>query len=207
MTQIFLNHVKVDFEIEGDDTDVGSCIKAFEDELNSCAHIITSICVDGEEVTDWREKPFQSKLLVEVNELKILASTREELVLVGFGSCLQLIHFICSDLNLALNRYRDEEYGEATEALSRALNSSHDLMKTYDAISVNIRLSVTPPGFTGLVESLETLVGIFEDTKAALDSGDVIAITDLIEYEAIPLVELVGEELTLLSNKGDSLKD
>ncbi len=198
MTEIFLNNVKVDFEIEGE-TDAGSCIKAFEEELNSCGHVITRIIADGEEVSQWRDRDFQIKPLAEINELQILASTREELLLLGFESCLGCIQCIGGDLNLALTRYREDEYREATEALSKAFNSASELMMTYEAISVNLQASEPPPGFPDLVESLGALVSLFEGIKEAVDSGDVIAITDLIEYEAIPLVVHVGEELTLLS--------
>ena len=200
MTDIFLNHVSVDFEIEGDSTDLGSCIKAFESELNSCGHVITGIGVDGEEVSEWRDGDFQKRPLSEVNELQILASTREELILLGFESCLECIKEIGSELGTALGRYRDDEYREASDALSKALNFANELVMVYDAISVNMQVvPEPPPGFVALVDNLGALAGLFEGIKEASDSGDVIAITDLIEYEAIPLVALLEEELTSLS--------
>ncbi len=195
MTEIYLNETKLDFTDKDKNANISDLIKELEKELHKQKQIISSVEIDGIKISEWHSKEIGESLLSEKNLIKIQTTTMNEFFLSSLEHSREYLDVIKTNTGNIVKWLRSgaEEFGQFI--LAKMLDDINEWIKTVSslnkmAVSEGISLFKEDPS-----KYYSLILKNMEEIKNAQDNQDMVLLGDILEYEVVPLLEKIGNEM------------
>jgi hypothetical protein len=185
-------------------------IGTLNSELAKDGRFIASLMVDGEKVEAGSEGS-TDRALAQVSRLDVTTESSEnparEVLAEGCGYLGELHLFLLQTTKL----YRSGDETKGREHFMELINGLEWFVKITSTVErlLNIDFSGTICAGRTLTESVDSFNRILLEIIVAQEQRDVVRLTDLLEYELAPQLELWLEIFTMLRNrdvKGESCR-
>ncbi|MCC6697865.1 MAG: hypothetical protein IT365_19720 [Candidatus Hydrogenedentes bacterium] len=196
-----------DFRLQGEPADVLSAVVAAGEFLQAKGRALMSVKADGQDIApDQLVEALQGKSLDEVKELRITSEDVTKLVdscLSALGETLPELPEICHQLAAVFQGSTPTEGFEPfqrmadiwAEIKSREIMIVNALGLTFAELSLEGR---------NVAELHNELNGFLLEAAGALESGDLVLLGDLLEYELAPRAEIESQIVALLQERSQS---
>lgn len=193
MADIYLNGVRLDFEDAGNDSTVGDLVTAVEKDLKGSKAGITAVSVDGAPIEDFRADSVLKRGLSGCREVRLSASTFEASALEGVDILKEYIKVTRENIASCVHEIRVG--GGGGEGLNSILQALVEIIKTMNALFMwdrkhNLSILKENPEqyYAPLLKHLESV-------NSASETGDMVSIADILEYEIAPVLEGMEKDL------------
>ncbi|MBI5903608.1 MAG: hypothetical protein HZB84_09025 [Deltaproteobacteria bacterium] len=193
MADIYLNGVRLDFEDTGNDSTVGDLVTAVEKDLKGSKAFISALSIDGAPIEDFRLDSVLKRGLSGCREVRLSASTFEASALEGLNILKE--YMMVTGENIASCVHEIRLGGVGGEGFNSVLQALVEIIKTMNALFMwNSRHNLSifkkdPEQYYAL------LLKRLESVRAARDTGDMVSIADILEYEIAPVINEMEEKL------------
>lgn len=193
-----------DFSLQGEPEDVLSAVVAVSEFLQKKGRSILSVKTDGDSVpAEKLVDTLKNRPPGQVRELEITSEAIAKLVeasLVNLKETLPELPKACHDLAAIFQGSTPHEGFEPFQRLADlwAQVKSREVMV---ANSLGLNLESLQMDGRSVSELHGELNGFLEEAARAIESGDLILLGDLLEYELAPRAETEGQIVTLLQER------
>lgn len=193
MPDIYLNGVRLDFEDTGNDSTVGDLVAAVEKDLKGSKACITTVSIDNAPIEDFRADPVLKRGLSECREVRLCAATFEANAIEGLNILKEYMKVTSENIASCVHDIRLGSGG--ADGFNSILQALMEIIKTTNALFMwNSRHNLAifkenPEQYYGL------LLKRLEAVNAARDSGDMVSIADILEYEIALVINEMKEKL------------
>ncbi|MBI5827502.1 MAG: hypothetical protein HZB22_07245 [Deltaproteobacteria bacterium] len=193
MADIYLNGLRLDFEDTGNDSTVGDLVTAVEKDLKGSKAFISALSIDGAPMEDFRLDSVLERGLSECREVRLSASTFEASALEGLNILKE--YMMVTRENIAPCVHEIRLGGAGGGGFNSILQALVEIIKTMNALfiwSSKHNLSIfkeNPEQYYG------RLLKHLESVRAARDTGDMVSIADILEYEIAPVLEGMEKDI------------
>ncbi len=191
MADIYLNGIRLDFEDTGNDSTVGDLVTAVEKDLKGSKACITAVSVDGAPIGDYRLDPVLKRGLSGCREVRLSASTFEASALEGVDILKEYIKVTRENIASCVHEIRLGGGG----GFNPILQALVEIIKTMNALFMwdrkhNLSIFKENPEqyYAPLLKHLESV-------NSASETGDMVSIADILEYEIAPVMEGMEKDL------------
>ncbi|HHL39630.1 MAG TPA: hypothetical protein ENJ37_03920 [Deltaproteobacteria bacterium] len=194
MTIVYLDDDRLDIEEKDGPSTVGELIDALAREVAPHKMVVTGVVADGERRDDWTAERFRSAAMADFGEIRILTDSVESIALHGVATCIEYLEVITGLIGEVVERLRSGEEEEALTGLSKVFVDINELVRTIEALDKVRTYDIRP--FQGEPSSLYgSLEALLQELRSAQQSGDMVLMADLLEYEISPLLDKLEEAL------------
>ena len=196
-----------DFRLQGEPADVLSAVVAAGEYLVAKGRALMSVKVDGEDIAPERlVETLQGKPLEQVKELRIASEDVTKLVdscLAALGETLPELPKICHKLAAVFQGSNPTEGFEPFQRMADiwAEIKSREIMIVNALGLAFAELSLEGKNVAALHNELN---GYLMEAAGALESGDLVLLGDLLEYELAPRAEIESQIVALLQERSQS---
>ncbi|MBI5237579.1 MAG: hypothetical protein HY887_04060 [Deltaproteobacteria bacterium] len=196
MTDVFIDDMKLDFEDTGNDAAVGELITAVEKEIKGLRRFIKEVSADNE--NKWWALPtlqgaFSKHKVADYKEIRIKTMPFDQFALESHETIHEYVRHITNSIKSCISVVRGK--GSYEDAFTNIFEGLIEATKTIDALSTgsrayNMEIFKEDPAlyYAEILKNIEAL-------KGARDADDTVLLTDILEYETIPLLERLEEKL------------
>ncbi|MBE7414792.1 MAG: hypothetical protein HS130_06030 [Deltaproteobacteria bacterium] len=194
MTEVYLDDTRLDFEDRGRSSTIGELIDAVEKDLTSHRRFVMELWVDGERLSGWRGSEVMKKPLSVHRGFVLKTASMEEVALEGLDLAQEYLRVTGDNIRLCISDLRtgntraDASFSSVFDGLVEVVRTIDALVKGGEKYNMDL-FNVNPASYFG------PIVNFLEDMKEARESGDHVALADLMEYELSPFVGEMEEKL------------
>lgn len=189
------------FAVEGTPNDLMAVVAAADAYMRQQQRMIVSIALDG--VSVWPDQVMAKLKDVPIDAVKVL-EIRSEACNALVETCLEELNNALPDLPSACRSLAEVFHGENP---AEGYEPFHDLADIWGHIkerermvldALSVEADSLQVGETSIAAMHQELNQFLEEALAALESGDLILLGDLLEYELAPRAEREADIVALL---------
>ena len=170
--------------------------------------VIYRIVIDGEDVSEDRERAIKAEPLSDFEIVEIYTRKAVDIAIDGLKSACELVPSIHSDMRDAARSIRSSDFERGYNLISDLapyLGWYIELLTAIETVFVRSGNDfMLRSGDNGGIHSFANIEAVREQVVAlaqAQEFGDHAAVADIIEYELVPLIGAWGAEAPLLLNR------
>lgn len=183
----------IDIELLGKESSIGEIF----DEIQSHGSVVYQVIADGKDITNFSEEEFRG--LGEIGQLKIVAKDVKELTLETINEAENFIPRFIERIEKFIARINDGTETARFIMIQQLL----DTLDWLNTLLENIKSAADENGTIDLNE--KKFFAKWKDTIASLSEGierkDLVLISDILEYELIPVLEDCQEYIRIKNEK------
>lgn len=189
--KIYEDGREVAVEFKAEDT-LEKIIAMLDHKADSENKIVSSIVVDDVVMSGENENTLNAKLARDIQKLEIAIEAESVLVLRALNESAEYLPQLAQgldDISLLFQAgNRNEAFDKFTQCLSgwiQIIQLFRSLEKIRNLDYTEIKLS----DGTSVKDNNSKLLELLEETKVAMENDDIVALSDLIEYELSPVAQ------------------
>lgn len=201
MADLYIDDNIIEYEDTEDNSTIGDFVKEVEKELFDVKQLIVGIEVDGDPADDIYANELLESPVADHKEVRLATAPLKILLDEGIKVCNQYIPHIKGAINVIIEGLRAGKNDESFALMPGLFDSLNEFVRTLAVINSNVVRFNLPLFKESPTEHYEGLVGHLDEMLAARDSGDLILVGDLLDYEITPII--IALEKLLLETEID----
>ncbi|MBE9531906.1 MAG: hypothetical protein IME98_03780 [Proteobacteria bacterium] len=201
MTELYIDDNKIEYEDTDNNSTVGDFIREVEKELFDVKQLIIGVEVDGDPAEDIYARELLDSPVAEHKEVRLSTAPLKVLLDEGIKVCNQYIPHIKGAIGVIIETLRAGKNDESFSLMPGLFDALNEFVRTLAVINSNVVRFNLPLFKEPPTETYEGLVAHLGEMLTARDSGDLILVGDLLEYEITPII--IKLEKLLLESEMD----
>ena len=195
MTELYIDDNKIEYEDTDNNSTIGDFIKEVENQLTEVKQLIVGIEVDGNVKEDMHSHDLLNTPVAEHTEIRLSTAPLKALLEIGIDTCNEYIPHIKGAINVITEALRMGNNEQVHKLMPGLFDSLNELVRTLALINSNVvryNLDIFKDSPTAYYDALVKHLG---EMLSASDSGDLILVGDLLDYEILPIVDALEKLL------------
>lgn len=188
MTDLYIDDNKIEYEDTEDNSTIGDFVKEVEGQLFDVKQLIVGIEVDGSHADDIHSPELLESPVGDHKEVRLSTVPLKLLLDEGIKVCNQYIPHIKGAISVIIEVLRAGKSDEATKLTAGLFDALNEFVKTLAVINSNVIRFNLPLFKESPTEYYEGLIDHLSEMLKARDSGDIILVGDLLDYEIMPII-------------------
>lgn len=189
--KIYEDGREINVEFQAEDT-LEKVISTLDQKADSEKKIVSSITVDDVVMHGGNEVTLNSKLIRDIKKLEVVLEEEKVLVLRALEESAEYLPQLAQGLDDISLLFQAGNRNEAFDKFTQCLNGwiqIIQLLRSLEKIRNLDYSGLTIEDGTSVKENNTKLLGLLEETKVAMENDDIVALSDLIEYELSPIAQ------------------
>lgn len=198
MPEVYLDGIKLDFEDRSRSSTVGELVDAIESDLTGLRRFVMELWIDGQELREWRGDTVLKKPISGFSDFNLRTASMEEVALEGLSLAQEYIKVTKDSICACSQDIRigkpgtDAGYASIFESLVEIVKTIDALARGGERYGMDLFKENPSAYYSPILKCLEAM-------RDARESGDSVTLADLLEYELLPFLEEMDENLFHLS--------
>lgn len=189
--KIYEDGQEIDVEFQAEDT-LEKIISMLDQKADTENKIVSSITVDDVVMSGENELMLNAKLAKDIEKLEIAVEKEKVLVLRALGEAAAYLPQLAQGLDDISLLFQAGNRNDAFDKFTQCLNGWIQIIQLFRSLEKIRKLNydeIKISDGSSVKENNGKLLGLLEETKQAMENDDIVALSDLIEYELSPIAQ------------------
>ena len=188
MTNLYIDDNLIEFEDTDNNSTIGDLLKEVEGQLFDVKQLIVGLDIDGTSASDMHSDELLASPVAGYKEIRLSTAPLKALLDQGIKVCNQYIPHIKGATAVIIETLRAGKNDEAFKLMPGLFDALSEFVGTLALINTNILRFNLQLFKESPAQHYEGLVSHLGKMLSARDSGDLILVGDLLEYEIMPII-------------------
>lgn len=189
--KIYEDGCEINVEFQAEDT-LEKIIATLDQKADIEKKIVSSITVDDVVMSGLNENTLNAKLARDIKKLEIAVEEEKVLMIRALTESAEYLPRLANGLDDISLLFQAGNRNEAFDKFTQCLNGWIQIIQLLRSLEQIRKLDYNTLKIedgTSVRENNNKLLGLLEETKVAMENDDIVALSDLIEYELSPIVQ------------------
>ena len=203
--EIWANNQKIPFEVQ-QEKNLGDLITSLLLLTNEANKVIMEIEVDGEIVPLEERQKYESRPLENIKRVNLVVEGKLQMSLFALAEAKRMLPEFSVKLSEVSGLLMAGQKNKAMTIFANSLDTWRKIISYLKTVRVAYKLDLTNVTYDGKnIEDKNTeLLKSLQEIKVALEKEDVVALSDLLEYE---LISQIDEQVKIIEKIEDVVKE